>query len=279
MLSLTVGFQGVAGSFSEEALYNYFPNDVDTKTFEQFEDVFIGLDHNEINYGVLPIENSSTGAIATVYDLLNQYECYIVGETYVKPIQNLLGVKGSSIEDIKEVYSHPQGFEQSKIFLSKHQWQHIPYYNTARSAEYIAQQQNPSIGAIASKKAADLYGLDILAENINCNKHNTTRFIVIGKSLKVNSVCDKISVVFSTKHTAGALYNALQHFAINNINLLKIESRPVQHTPWEYYFYLDLEGNVEDPTIAKTVDQMKIDCHHFKLLGNYKKSGFVTLAT
>ncbi|MBC7958297.1 MAG: prephenate dehydratase [Vallitaleaceae bacterium] len=272
MLSITVGYQGVPGSFSEEALNNYFPNDVDTKNYEQFEDVFTGLERGEIHYGVLPIENSSTGAIASVYDCLNQHDCYIVGETYVKPIQNLLGIKGSKIEEIKEVFSHPQGFEQSKTFLAKYSWRLVPYYNTARSAEYIMQQQNPVIGAIASKKAADLYGLDVLAENINCNIHNTTRFIILGKSLKVNSFCDKISVVLSTKHTAGALYNALKHFADNNINMLKIESRPVQHTPWEYYFYIDIEGNIEDPCIAKTVDQMKLDCHHFKLLGNYKKS-------
>lgn len=271
MLSLTVGYQGVAGSFSEEALFNYFPNDVDTKNFEQFEDVFIGLDKGVIHYGVLPIENSSTGAISEVYDLLNQYDCFIVGETYVKPIQNLLGLKGANMKEITEVYSHPQGFEQSKTFLSSFQWKLIPYYNTARSAEYIKELNKPTIGAIASKKAAELYGLDILAENINCNQHNTTRFVIIGKSLKVNSVCDKISVVLSTKHQAGALYNTLKHFATNDINLLKIESRPVQHTPWEYYFYIDFEGNVEDNCVAKTIEQMKIDCHHFKLLGNYKK--------
>jgi len=270
MLSLTVGYQGVPGSFSEEALYNYFPNDVDTKHYDQFEDVFIALEREEVHYCVLPIENSSTGAIATVYDLLNQYNSYIVGETYVRPIQNLLGIKGATLDDIKEVYSHPQGFEQSKTFLSKYQWRHIPYYNTAKSAEYIMQQNDVSIGAIASKKASELYGLTVLAENINCNKHNTTRFIILGKSLKVNNICDKISVVLSTKHQAGALYDTLKHFAMNHINLLKIESRPVQHTPWEYYFYIDFEGNIEDPVVAKTVDQMKIDCHHFKLLGNYK---------
>ncbi|PKM49538.1 MAG: bifunctional chorismate mutase/prephenate dehydratase [Firmicutes bacterium HGW-Firmicutes-7] len=271
MLSLTVGYQGVAGSFSEEALFNYFPNDIDTKNFEQFEDVFIGLDKEVIHYGVLPIENSSTGAISAVYDLLNQYDCYIVGETYVKPIQNLLGIKGANINELTEIYSHPQGFEQSKTFLSNFQCKLIPYYNTARSAEYIKELNNPTIGAIASKKAAELYGLDILAENINCNQHNTTRFVIIGKSLKINNVCDKISVVLSTKHQAGALYNTLKHFAMNDINLLKIESRPVQHTPWEYYFYIDFEGNIEDPFVAKTIEQMKIDCHHFKLLGNYKK--------
>jgi len=133
MLELTIGYQGVPGSFSEEALYNYFPNDVETKNYDLFEDVFIALEKGEIHYGVLPIENSSTGAISSVYDLLNQYSSHIVGETYVKPIQNLLGIKGSTINDIQEVYSHPQGFEQSKTFLSKYSWQHIPYYNTAKS--------------------------------------------------------------------------------------------------------------------------------------------------
>lgn len=270
MLELTIGYQGVPGSFSEEALYNYFPNDVETKNYDLFEDVFIALEKGEIHYGVLPIENSSTGAISSVYDLLNQYSSHIVGETYVKPIQNLLGIKGSTINDIQEVYSHPQGFEQSKTFLSKYSWQHIPYYNTAKSAEYIMQQNNKTIAAIASRKAAELYGLTVLADNINCNQNNTTRFVILGKSLKINNMCDKISVVFSTKHQAGALYAALKHFASSNINMLKIESRPVVHTPWEYYFYIDFEGNVEDPTIASAIKKMESECHHFKLLGNYK---------
>lgn len=270
MLSIKVGFQGVSGSFSEEALFKYFPNDVDTKNYEQFEDVFIGLDAGEIHYGVLPIENSSTGAINTVYDLLNEYACYIVGETAVRPIQNLLGIKGASLSDIEEVYSHPQGFEQGKKFLSNYNWHLIPYYNTAKSAEYIRDLGKKNIAAIASKKAAELYGLDILAENINNNQNNTTRFVIIGKQLKVNNMCDKVSIVFSTKHQAGALYNTLKHFAEHNINLLKIESRPVQHTPWEYYFYIDFEGNIEDAAIKSAIEEMKAACHHFKLLGNYK---------
>lgn len=271
MSSITVGFQGVAGSFSEQALFNYFPNDIDTMNFEQFEDVFIGLKNGDIHYGVLPIENSSTGAITTVYDLLNQYDCHIVGESYVMPIQNLLGIKGTKLEDIKEVYSHPQGFEQSKTFLSKYNWRLIPYYNTAKSAEYIMQENKTNIAAIASKIAAQIYGLDIIVENINCNQQNTTRFIIIGQSLKVNHLCNKVSVVFSTQHEAGALYNILKHFANNNINMLKIESRPVKHTPWEYYFYIDFEGNIEDTAIINTIEQIKLDCQYFKLLGNYKQ--------
>ncbi|MDA3845654.1 MAG: prephenate dehydratase [Vallitaleaceae bacterium] len=268
--TIKVGHQGISGSFSEEALFNYFPNDVEIEQYTQFEDVFEAIDAGEIHYGVVPIENSSTGAIAAVYDALNAYNCTIVGETYVKAIQNLLAIKGASIDYINTVYSHPQGFEQSVIFLKPYDWILIPYYNTAKSAEFVRDQNDPTIAAIASKQAAEIYGLDVLSENINCNKQNTTRFIIISKNLKVNNLCNKVSVVFSTTHKAGALFNALEKFATNKINLLKIESRPVKHTPWEYYFYIDFEGNIEDESIISTLDQMKKECHHFKLLGNYK---------
>jgi len=268
--TIKVGHQGVSGSFSEEALFNYFPNDVEIQQYAQFEDVFIAIDAGEIHYGVVPIENSSTGAIAAVYDALNAYNCTIVGETYVKAIQNLLAVEGATIDGIQKVYSHPQGFEQSVTFLKPYDWQLIPYYNTAKSAEYVKSQNDSTIAAIASKQAAEIYGLKILSENINCNKQNTTRFIIISKNQKVNNLCNKVSVVFSTKHKAGALFKALETFAKNDINLLKIESRPVKHTPWEYYFYIDFEGNVDEAPIKIALEQMKNDCHHFKLLGNYK---------
>jgi len=268
---LTVGYQGVRGSFSEEALYNYFKN-VKAKNYEQFKDIFISLDENLIDYGVLPIENSSTGAISDVYDLLNQYNAYIVGETYVKPIQNLLGLKNSTIEQLEEIYSHPQGFEQSKTYLSSFNWKLIPYYNTAKSAEYVMNQNNPKIGAIASKKAAEIYNLKILKENINCNETNTTRFIIIGKNLEVSDTSDKVSIILSTNHKPGDLYNALGHFAKNNINIVKIESRPVKHTPWQYYFYIDFEGNINNPSLQKFIDEMKMSCQYFKLLGNYKSN-------
>ena len=272
MSSIKVGFQGVSGSFSEQALFNYFPNDVSTFAYELFEDVFVELEKENIDYGVLPLENSSTGAISDVYDLLNQYNCFIAGESYVKVSHNLLAVKEATLEDIKEVYSHTQAFEQSKSFLKNYPWRLVPYYNTAKSAEYISSLNEKSIAAIGSAKAAELYNLNILANDINCNKFNTTRFIIITKSLKANSSCNKISVVLSTKHEAGALYKVLEHFAKNSINLLKIESRPVKHTPWEYYFYIDFEGNLDNPEIKKAIDQMNTDCHHFKLLGNYKAS-------
>ncbi|QUH29666.1 prephenate dehydratase [Vallitalea guaymasensis] len=271
MSLLRVGFQGVKGAFGEEALYNYFGEEVHTIAVKNFEDICTSLESGTIEYGVLPIENSSTGAISDVYDLINKYECHIVGETHVKVNHNLMGIKGCKMEDIEEVYSHPQAFEQSKNYLNNYKWKLVPYYNTAKSAEYIMKQGNKKIAAIGSKKAAQLYNLDILASNINSNNTNTTRFIILGKKLMVNEDCNKISVVLSTEHKAGALYHVLKHFAENNINMLKIESRPRGNTPWEYNFYIDFEGNINNDIIRKALEKMSKDCHHFKILGNYKQ--------
>jgi chorismate mutase/prephenate dehydratase len=268
---LKVGFQGVKGAFSEQALYNFFQEKVEIVAVKTFEDICLSLDNNLIEYGVLPIENSSTGAITDVYDLINKYDCYIVGETHVKVNHNLMGINGCNLEDIKEVYSHPQAFEQSKDFLKNYNWKLVPYYNTAKSAEYIMKKNSKNIAAIGSTKAAQIYNLNILASNINSNNQNTTRFIILGKKLETNPQCNKISVVLSTEHRAGALYNVLKHFAENNINMLKIESRPIGHTPWEYNFYIDFEGNIENEIIKKALLHMEKDCHHFKILGNYKQ--------
>lgn len=269
-MSLNVSFYGIKGSYCEQALYEYFPNDVVPYSNEKFEDVLKKLEDNNMQYGILPIENSSTGAISEIYDLLNHYPFYIVGEVLLKVKHYLLGTKNSSLKTIKKVYSHPQPFEQSKLFLNNYDWDLVPYYSTARSAAYVKELNDPTIGAISSKKAADLYDLKILAQNINSNNTNTTRFVVLSKDFNINSYCNKISVVISTKHQAGALYKVLEYFAKYNINLLKIESRPVVHTPWEYYFYLDFEGNIENNSIKEVLNQMKKDCVYFKLLGNYK---------
>lgn len=270
MSVIKVGFQGVKGAYSEEALIQFFGDVVEPITHKTFEDICIALEDDAIVYGVLPIENSSTGAITDVYDLLNKYNCYIVGETRVKVNHHLMGIPGSTLDDIQDVYSHPQGFEQSKDYLNAFDWKLIPYYNTAKSAEYVMQQNRKHIAAIGSKKAAQIYGLDILADHINSNHQNTTRFVILGKSLNSDPTCNKISVVLSTPHKAGALYHVLKHFAENEINMLKIESRPVGHTPWEYNFYIDFKGNVNDTTIKDALDHMSKDCHHFKLLGNYE---------
>lgn len=269
--SCRVGFQGVMASFSYEALIDYFGHEVETVNFETFKDVFQGLKDKKINYGVLPIENSSTGGILEVYDLLRDYGFYIVGEKCIKVNHNLLGIKGASMEDIEEVYSHSQAFMQSSKFLDKHKnWCLIPYFNTARSAKFVSEQHDKSKASIASKKAAELYGLNILGENINYNTNNYTRFIIISRDEEFNRDNDKISILITLPHEPGSLYNVLKYFEKNNLNMTKIESRPMIDKSWEYFFYIDFYGNVLEKSTKEALEEVENESVYFKLLGKYK---------
>lgn len=269
---IRIGYQGVKGSFSEEAMIKYFGQNHITSDYEEFEEVFLALRNNEIDYGILPIENSCTGAITTVYDLLVKYGFYIVGEECIKIDQNLIGVNGTKLEDIKEIYSHPQGFEQSREFLSKfNNLKLIPFHNTAISAKYVSELNDKSKAAIASLRAAEIYGLDIIAKEINDKNDNHTKFIIIGKSLEYSLDSDKVTVVFSLDDKAGTLYKLLSHFAENNINMIKIESRPSKNAPWQYLLYVDFEGNIENKDVKKAIKLIDEKSEYFKLLGSYKK--------
>lgn len=267
-----LGFQGARGSFSEEALFKYFSESTEATSYEEFEDVFEALKNQEIDYGILPIENSGTGAITQVYDLLSKYGFYIVGEECIKIDQHLIGVEGTTIDSIEEVYSHPQGFAQSNEYLKNHSnWKQIPYYNTAISAKMIHDLNDKTKAAIASKRASEIYGLNIIKEAINNNKDNHTKFIIIGRDLVANENCNKISVVFSLEDEAGTLYSLLRYFAENNINMMKIESRPDKHTSWKYLLYVDFEGNLNNEEVQNSIKLIKENSGYFKLLGNYKK--------
>ncbi len=266
-----VGFQGVSGSNGEQALFDYFGDEVQTLNVKNFEDIFTELQNDNIKYGVLPIENSSTGGISEVYELLNKYNYHIIGEVCIKVDHFLMGIKGAKIEDIEEVYSHPQGFAQCGEFLKFHaNWKLIPYDNTATSAKLVQEQNKKSIAVIASEKVAKIYNLDVLASYINSNKNNITRFAIIGKELSRSNENNKVSVVLSTEHSSGSLFKVLELFAQNNINLSKIESRPLKNRSWEYLFYIDFHGNLEDPIMKSALEQVKNSCHYFKILGNYK---------
>ncbi|MGY0374164.1 chorismate mutase [Clostridium sp. JNZ J1-5] len=268
---VSVGFQGVSGSFSEEALIEYFGNRVTRKSVKEFEDVFIALKNNEIDYGVLPIENSSTGGIAEVYDLIRKYGFFIVGEKIIKVNHNLLGIKGAKIEDIKEVYSHQQGLQQSSEFLKRYpQWKCIPYRNTAASAELVKKENTSEKAAIGSRRAAEIYGLDIIESNVNFNKNNYTKFIIVGKNLELEKDYNKISIILSLPHKSGSLYNILSIFAENNLSMVKIESRPIIDKSFEYFFYIDFEGNLEDKVVKDAIKSIRDNSYDFKLLGNYK---------
>ena len=259
--NLVVGYQGVAGSFGNEAMLKYFKNIKEAKSYEKFEEVFKAVESGEIEYGILPVENSSTGGIGTVEDLLKEYNLYIVGEECIKISQNLVGIKGATVDDIKEVYSHPQGFEQSTKFFDKHKnYNLIPYSNTAISAKLVSDLKDKSKAAIASERAAKLYDL----------KNNYTRFIVIGRDLECDETCDKVSILFSVEDTSGGLYNLIRDIKEFGLNMSKIESRPNRNNPWNYIFFVDFDGNLFDENIKQAVNVIARNSKYFKLLGCYR---------
>lgn len=269
---IKAGYQGVPGSFSEQALTEYFNAYAPIKEFNfpDFEDILIHLENNTIDYGILPIENTSTGGISDTYNLLRKYDCSIVGERCIRIEHHLLGIQESSLSDIQQVFSHPQAYEQSTEFFKKHPGMSFsPYRNTAESAKYISQLNDKKIGAIGSKKAAKNYNLKILAEKINFSYKNYTRFAIIAKKPEITENCNKISIVITVPHTPGSLYKAMSHFEKRDLNLTKIESRPLIDKPWQYFFYLDLEGNLNNPIVIKALERVKASSSYFKILGNY----------
>lgn len=267
---IKVSFQGTTGSFSEQALLEYFGEEVSSYPVKKFEDVFNELKEGNANYGVLPIENSSTGAINEVYDLLRKHGLYIVGNIALKINHNLMALKGSKLEDVREIYSHPQALEQCGEFLSKKDWILVPYHNTAMAAEFIKNKNVNYMAAIGSRKAAEINGLDIIKENINNNNNNYTRFIIIGKTIEINDDNNAISIVFSNPHKPGALYDSLEIFKRNNLNMIRIESRPIIGSQWEYFFYVDLEGDINNENVKKTLSEIESNSNYFKVLGYYK---------
>lgn len=268
--NIKVGYQGVPGSYSQQALGEYFGSEVSESYYPEFEDILIQLENGTIDYGLLPIENSSTGGISDTYRLLRDYSCSIVGERCIKVEHNLVGLMDSNLEDISQVYSHPQGYEQSRYFFKNHPKMHfVPFKNTAGSAKYISELKDIHNGAICSRKAAANYGLKILAENINSSYKNYTRFAILSKNAEIKPGCNKISIVLTVPHTPGSLYKTLRHFEENDLNLTKIESRPLIDKPWQYYFYLDIEGNLNDPIVQKALEQVKNNSSYFKVFGNY----------
>lgn len=266
-------YQGQPGAYGEEATIQYFGEDCDRTNARSFEGVFIAIREGLGGYGVLPIENSSTGSINEVYDLLGKYGCYIVGEITVRVEHCLMGVKGSSLGSITDVYSHEQGFSQCREFLSDFpQWNQNVEANTAVSAKKVAKLNDPRMAAIASRQAASLYNLEILAEKINTNSHNYTRFVVVAEKPCKTEGADKVSVVFTVPHTEGSLHRILSVFAANGLNLLKLESRPIPGKGWEYNFFADFAGNLHGEGMDDVIHQLIDETLSFRILGNYVKS-------
>ncbi len=263
---------GSPGSFTHQALDEYFEGkDYERLYFNHFEEVIDAVTQSRARFGVLPIENSSTGGITEVYDLLRKNECVIVGERCLQIQQNLLACEGATLGTIKRVYSHPQGLAQSKEFFKSHpKIETIADFSTSKSAQMVSDSQDPTLAAIAGNKAAERYGLKVLVARINSNSNNRTRFVIIAKGPVHEPEADKITLVLTVKHEPGSLYKALGYFYHAGLNLMNIESRPIEGRSWEYFFHIDVKGNLRDPAVNEGLKTVQNACTYFKILGNYK---------
>ena len=266
-----VVYQGEPGCYSEEAAVGFFGPEVSSRGLAWFPDVFAALERGEADYAVLPVENSSTGSIRQVYDLLAQYNYYVVGECQVKVEHCLMALPGAALEDIQAVYSHEQGLMQCERYLDAHWgWRRVPTLDTAGSAKQVAESGDRTAAAICSRRAAQIYGLHILAEGVNDNAMNHTRFVVVSPVLELRPGRNKISAVFRLPHQSGSLHEILTVFAVQGLNLLKIESRPIPGRGWEYLFFLDFTGDLAAPEMDGVLHGLGQLAAEFRILGNFR---------
>ena len=271
ILKPRVVYSGVPGCYAEEAAKQYFQDAGTITCTSSFEEVFRTLQRGEADYGVVPVENTSTGAIDDVLDLLSGSGLYIAGETVLEIHHCLLGTQDAELSDIREVYSHSQGLAQSSEFLKTlPDVRQIPYYNTAVAAKFVSEQQDKCKAAVASKHAAELYSLKVLAENINYRAGNSTRFAVIGRRLEISERADTVSIAFTLAHESGTLYRALSQFAAAGLNLLHIESRPLADKNFEYRFFVDFSGNLSEARVRDALDKVRGECISLTVLGNFE---------
>ncbi len=269
----TVAYQGEPGAYSEQACINFFGPQVTTRGLGGFEDVFLALEQGQADYGVVPIENNSTGAIRQIYDLLSQYEFSLVGETTVKVDHCLVAPPGATFDTITHVYSHEQGIFQSEPFLKQHpSWTAVPYLDTAGSGKYVAETGDITKAAICSQRAAQLYGLEILARNVNYSATNTTRFVVVSPRMELRPGADKISTVLTTPHESGCLHEILGIFAVNGLNMVRLESRPIPGKSWEYMFFIEFTGSLTAPGMNGVLRELSQTAADFRVLGNFKSN-------
>ena len=265
-----VVFQGVEGAYSYAAMNEFFGKDIESFHVQTWKDAMDAIASSQADYAVLPIENSTAGVGAEIYDLLVDHDLYIVGEQIIRCEHALLGLPEASMEDIQVVYSHPQALMQCKTFLEQHpQWDTRETGNTAMSAKKVREDGDVSKGAIASKQAAEFYGLKILQDEIYYNQYNSTRFIIVSGQQEYDTHASKISICFELPHKSGTLYNMLSHFIYNGLNMTKIESRPIPGRNWEYRFFVDFEGNLEDSAVKNALRGIRQEASQVRVFGNY----------
>lgn len=263
-------YQGREGAYSEEASVRYFGKDCNRVHVDTFKDAMSLIDEGLGDYAVLPIENSSAGIVSENYDLLNQFENYIVGTQVIEIHHCLAGIRGSSLEDITDVYSHDQAIMQSRDFLDRHRgiFAHS-FENTALAAKKIADDGIRSQAAICSEYCASLYGLDILEREINYSSRNSTKFIIITNQKIFLKDAKKVSICFEIPDTTGSLYHVLSLLYYNDVNMSHIESRPIPSRPGEYRFFVDFAGNLSEISVRNALHGLREETVAMKVLGNY----------
>ncbi len=266
-----VVYQGLKGAYAELAAMQCFPEGADISNVKTWKDAADKVEAGEADYAVLPIENSSHGVVSDNFDLLLKYpDLSIVFEVDLKVEHALMGVPGAVLSDIREVYSHPQALGQCSEFFDEHKdITPVSVINTAVAAKFVKDHGDKSVAALASETSAELYGLDILKRSVNQQKTNTTRFIVIGREHTYTDEAKKISLCFETAHKPGALYNILGNFIFNDVNMTMISSRPIPERPFEYRFFVDIEGRLDMPNVINALSGMGDQVTELRILGNY----------
>lgn len=263
-------YQGVEGAYSHAASMAFFGNEGNCRHVDTWKDAMEAIKNGSADYAVLPIENSTAGIVQDNYDLLTQYDHVIVGEQLIPCQHVLMGLPGTELCEIQHVYSHPQALMQCRDYLNAHpDWNIHPYGNTAKAAKKVAQEQDRSQAAIASPYAAEYFHLSVLQEGIYSNPGNSTRFIIVSKQKIYCKDAKKISISFELPHTSGSLYSSLSHLIYNGLNMTKIESRPVLSQNWEYRFFVDFEGNLNDSAVKNALRGLENEVQNLRIHGNY----------
>jgi len=271
MTQPTVAFQGERGSFSEEAAYKLLGRKIRLQPCETFAAMFQSVVTGKTRYCLAPIENTLAGSVYENYDLLLDNDLHIIAEVGLRIVHNLIALPGTSLKDVREAYSHPVALAQCSRFFARHpQIKKKVFYDTAGAVKMLAEKKPAGAAAIASRVAASVYKARILQEHLEDHRENYTRFLLLARSAKVSPRANKISIVFSTKNVPGALFRCLSAFSLRDINLTKIESRPLRGRPWEYFFYLDFEGHVKDERTHRALAHLGELTTLLRVLGCYE---------
>lgn len=268
-----VAFQGERGAYSEDAVAFAFGGSADPIPCADFLDAFEAVDTGRATHGVLPVENSIEGTVAQVNDLLLEHDLVVTGEVIVLVDHCLIANAGTTLDRVRTVYSHPQALGQCRRFLARHAaWRQIPTYDTAGSVKMVRDRKRKDEAAIASRRSAGLYGMEVLAEGIQTDHENYTRFFVLEKHPKADRAANKTSIAFVAKNVPGSLHACLGEFATRGINLTKLESRPRRARPWNYVFYADLDGGMGEPRVREAVGALVTTAGFVKVFGSYRRA-------